>query len=90
MDRENLMKIYQYPYNYDDIKIAVCIQDWIDNHSSKAMSNDITFEDVAGLVIEIKEHWLKDLNDDNLTEEESAYIQAYAYRYLKEVWEENE
>lgn len=73
-------------FDYDDIKIAICIQEFYDTHS-KDIEDEQDFqdyEDIITLVEEIKNNWLIDNSNSVLSQEEYAYIQNYAHKYLKE------
>lgn len=79
MDTTDEMAIYENDYDYDDIKVAVCIADRFKDWNLSA-----DFEDIAQLVLLIKDNWCADRYEGCLTGEEFAYIQKYAYRFLDE------
>lgn len=82
MTTEEQMIIYDNQYDYDDIKIAVCITEYLNK-----INYECDFEYIAFLVVEIKDNWCADKLDGCLSKTEYAYIQEYAYRYLKEKFE---
>lgn len=70
--------VYTQDYDYDDLKIAVCVSDYIFN--IKKISVD--YEDIARLTIEIRQAWEDAQRNDLLTGEEFAYVQKFAINYL--------
>lgn len=79
MNIDELM-IYDYEYDYDDIKIAVCVANRLSDWNLYA-----DFEYIAQLVIFIKDNWCADEHNGILSEEDFGYIQNYAYKLLDEV-----
>lgn len=75
---------YNRTYDYDDIKIALCIQDFLDNDNPDMQINFQDFEDIIELAIKIRKSYDKCKNEGTLTKEEQGYIQQFAYNYLKE------
>lgn len=73
--------VYEQTYDYDDMKIAIVIQDYLSLHKSDKLR---TYEELIQLAYTIKQEWLKEYDNATLNEEERAYIQSYAYRYLDE------
>lgn len=71
--------VYNYQYDYDDIKIAVVIAE-----TFKDWNVFCDYEDVAQLVIMIKDKWKEYQPHGWLTEEEFAYMQKWAVNYLNE------
>lgn len=71
--------VYNYQYDYDDIKIAVVIAE-----TFKDWNVFCDYEDVAQLVIMIKDKWKEYQPHGWLTEEEFAYMQKWAINYLNE------
>ena len=69
--------IYDLKYDYDDLKIAVCIAD-----TFKDWNLCVDYEAIAGLVAHIKCEWEADHIYGYLTKEEYAYIQKFATNYL--------
>ena len=78
--------IYEQNYTYEHLKIACVVQDYIINHRYE-FKEDIVYEDIAKMTLEIYDEWLREEKNKTLSEEEFAYIQAYAYRYLEEYFE---
>ena len=72
--------IYSRQYDYDDLKIAVCVSDYTTPFSN------IDFEDIAKLTIMIKNDYLKSLND--LGFEQRGYVQKFANDWLDEYFTE--
>ena len=70
--------IYDLEYDYDDLKIAVCIAT-----SFKDWNFYVDYEDIAGLTAEIKCEWEAHRVWGCLTEEEYSYIQKFANNYLE-------
>lgn len=75
----NELDIYSKEYDYDDLKIAVCVAEFL---SELKISAD--YEDIARITIVIKEKWQEFQKQGLLTEEEFAYIQKFAVDYLYE------
>ena len=73
--------VYEQTYDYDDMKIAIVIQDYLSLHKRDKLR---TYEELIQLAYTIKQEWLKEYDNATLNEEERAYIQFYAYRYLDE------
>ena len=71
--------IYDHLYDYDDLKIAVCVSDYLTNETDK----EYTFEDIAQATLRIRKSWECDRINNELSQEELAYIQSYAYRFMK-------
>ena len=69
--------IYDLKYDYDDLKIAVCIAD-----AFKDWKFCTDYEAIAGLTAVIKCEWEADYLWGCLTQEEGAYIQKFATNYL--------
>lgn len=82
MELTEYKEVYEYKYDYDDIKIAICVQDFIDHNSDKFFP--LTYEEIAKVVIDIKNKWKEYQKKGLLSEEEYTYIQKFAYNYLKE------
>ena len=76
--------IYSRAYDYDDMKIALCIQDFLDNDNPDMQINFQDFEDIIELAIRIRKNYDKCNKEGTLTKEEQGYIQQFAYNYLKE------
>lgn len=81
VDKED---IYDRTYDYDDMKIALCIQDFLDNDNPDMQINFQDFEDIVELAIRIRKSYDKCNKEGTLTKEEQGYIQQFAYNYLKE------
>lgn len=77
---DKLQDIYNRRYDYDDMKIAICIADFckISPQLAEEMED---FEDIISLAVDIKDKWQA---DTALTKDEYAHIQVYANRYLIE------
>ena len=73
----NKTDCYDKLYDYDDMKLAICVKGFYDTHWTDI---PMDFEDLINLAIEIKHAWL----NADLSEEEFAYIQSFATRYLNE------
>lgn len=71
--------IYDNKYNYDDIKIAVVIAE-----TFKDWNVYCDYEDIAQLVIMIRNKWKEYHLHGYLVEEEFAYMQKWATNYLNE------
>lgn len=71
--------IYDYLYEYDDLKIAVCISEHFN-----ARQIPFDYEDIAELTITIRKSWERDRRNKVLSKEDYAYIQSYAIKYLCE------
>lgn len=86
--RQNKIKdIYDKKYDYDDMKIAICIKDFYNYFEEKLKEyyeEFLDFEDLITLAVEIKNNWQIDYDNGALTQNEIGYIQEYAFRYLKE------
>lgn len=78
--------LYGYDYTYEHLKVACVVQDYIINHRHE-FKDDIVYEDIAKMTIEIYNAHKKESFEGTLNEEEFAYIQAFAYRYLEEYFE---
>lgn len=70
--------IHDLKYDYDDLKIAVCIAD-----KFRDWSFCVDYEDIAGLTAQIKCEWEMNHIYGCLTTEEYAYIQKFANRFLE-------
>lgn len=70
--------VYTQDYDYEDLKIAVCVSDYIFN--IKKISVD--YEDIARLTIKIRQAWEDGQRKDSLSSEEFAYCQKFAINYL--------
>lgn len=81
---EKIQDIYDRTYDYDDMKIALCIQDFLDNDNPDMQINFQDFEDIIELAIRIKKSYDKCNKEGTLTKDEQGYIQQFAYNYLKE------
>lgn len=81
---EKIQDIYDRTYDYDDMKIALCIQDFLDNDNPDMQINFQDFEDIIELAIKIRKSYDKCNKERTLTKEEQGYIQQFAYNYLKE------
>lgn len=76
------MEIYERVFDYDDMKIAMLVQEFYAEYKSIMIDKEYeNYEDLVNLCIEIRSAW-EDSNE--LSEEEKAYIQCYAIRYLTE------
>lgn len=78
--------VYGADYTYEHLKVACVVQDYIINHRHE-FRDDIVYEDIAGMTLKIYEAWEEEEKNRTLSEEEYAYIQAFAYRYLEEYFE---
>jgi hypothetical protein len=76
---KNKFDIYLKQYDYDEIKIAVVIAE-----TFKDWKIVCDYEDIALLVITIREKWKEYQPLGYLTEEEFAYMQKWATSYLNE------
>ena len=79
--------IYNSTYDFDDMKIAICIEEFYNENKENIWNNaeDFdTYDNIIRLAQEIKNNWLIDDSMSNLSEEEHAYIQSYAHKYLEE------
>ena len=74
----NYEHVYERNYDYEDLKIAVCVSDYIFN--IKKISVD--YEDIARLTIKIRQAWEDGQRKDSLSSEEFAYCQKFAINYL--------
>lgn len=81
---EKIQNIYDKTYDYDDMKIALCIQDYLDKDNPDMQINFQDFEDIIELAIRIRKSYDKCNKEGTLTKEEQGYIQQFAYNYLKE------
>lgn len=81
---EKIQDIYDRAYDYDDMKIALCIQDFLDNDNPDMQINFQDFEDIIELAIRIRKSYDKCNKEGTLTKEEQGFIQQFAYNYLKE------
>ena len=82
-----ILDIYNKKYDYDDMKIAICIKDFYNYFEEKLKEyyeEFLDFEDLITLAVEIKNNWQIDYDNGALTQNEIGYIQEYAFRYLKE------
>ena len=82
-----VLDIYDRKYDYDDMKIAICIKDFYNYFEEKLKEyyeEFLDFEDLITLAVEIKNNWQIDFDNGALTQNEIGYIQEYAFRYLKE------
>lgn len=79
MGKVKKFDIYDNLYDYDDLKIALCVSDYLSSDGK-----DYTYEQIAKLTMQIKYNWECDRRNGDLGREELAYIQSYAYRYMKE------
>jgi hypothetical protein len=86
-------EIYSKRYDYDDLKIAMVVQDYFkDCPIEKLQKFDfmVDYEDYVYLVNTIKEQWqaekgkYENEEEADIDGEEIGYIQVYAYRYLEE------
>lgn len=84
--------VYEKTFDYEDMKIAFVVQEFYDNHKEelKDYVEFTTFENCISLVGEIRDNWKIDASMTNLSDEEYAYIQVYAGRYLIEKYLEKE
>lgn len=69
--------VYTKDYDYEDVKVAICVAEFV---SERTLYFD--FETVIKIAIRIREEWEKQQETGLLTEEEYAYIQAFAVNYL--------
>lgn len=88
MEKETIegVDLYDYNYTYEYLKVACVVQDYIINHRHE-FKEDIVYEDIAKMTIQICEAWEEEAKNGTLSVEEFAYTQAYAYRYLEEYFE---
>ena len=75
----SIMEIYDGKYDYEDLKIAICVTDYINEWKIVT-----SYEEIVALVIKIKNEWKEEHKQGTLTEEEFAYIQKFARRYIEE------
>lgn len=84
----DILDIYNRKYDYDDMKIAICVGEFCNdnqcNRNLTATEDFDTFENIIALVVEIKNNWQIDYDNGALTQNEIGYIQEYAFKYLKE------
>lgn len=73
------LDVYSYKYDYDDIKVAVVIAEML-----KDWNRFCDYEDVAKLIIIIKDSWKELHSKGLLLEEEFAYMQKFAVNYMNE------
>ena len=71
--------VYDKLYDYDDLKIAVSVSEYLNEQEEP-----YDYEDIANLTIKIRRNWECDRKNFELSKEEFAYIQSYAWRYMKE------
>lgn len=71
-------------YDYEDMKLAIVVQDFFSTHPQCKSAIPQDYEDIIYLTQDIKDNWLHEKGQRTLTEEEYAYIQTYAYRFLEE------
>lgn len=76
--------IYSKTYDYEDMKLAVVVQDFFSTHPQCKSPIPQDYEDIIYLTQDIKDNWLYEKRQGTLTEEEYAYIQTYAYKFLEE------
>ena len=69
--------IYSKEYDYDDLKIAICVAEYLNNVCVSA-----DYEEIAKLTITIKNKWNELKTQGLLSKEEYAYIQRFAINYL--------
>ena len=67
---------YDMPYDYEDMKLAIVCDNFIDN----ALDDIFDFEDVIRLATWVRLKWNEDF--DTLSENEKGYIQEFANRIL--------
>ena len=79
LSQVSIKDIYEEKYDYDDLKIAVCIADNLSEW--KVVTS---YEEIAGLTIKIRNMWKENQEKGLLTEEEFAYIQKFANRFIRE------
>ena len=72
--------VYDKSYDYGDMKIAMCVADFFNTFHKDDIYD---YEDLVRIAIEIRNAWENEERED-LSEEEYAYVQSYAIRYLKE------
>lgn len=77
---EKEIKIYERNFGYEDMKVAMVVNEFYIKHE-KEMANYETYEDLIELCIKIRQEW-EDLEQEDATEEEYAYIQCFAENYL--------
>lgn len=78
--------LYDYNYTYEHLKVACVVQDFLTSEGNEYIE-DLVYEDIAKITINIYEAWEKENKNGTLSEEEFAYIQAFAYRFLEEYFE---
>ena len=78
---DKIVDVYDMQYDYDDIKIAATITDYIRNVRNE---DYMDFEDLAEMTLTI--HNAYKVADD-ISKEEQGYIQKYVYRFLDEYFE---
>lgn len=75
------LDLYERKYDYDDMKIVICIEEFLSTHKELWQELEC-FEDIIALAIKIKKSWLAELENETLSYEHYAYIQSYAQEYL--------
>ena len=79
----NYNEIYNKTFDYDDMKIAICIADF--SHINEKFEKKFAdFENIILEVVEIHNNWFIDNDLGNLSFDEVGNIQSYATRYLAE------
>jgi len=78
------MDIYKLNFDYDDMKIAMVVQEFYDEHENE-MNEYTDFEDLISLCVKIKREWKNiSYEDTKYSGHEYAYSQCFAERYLYE------
>lgn len=77
-------EIYEKTYDYEDMKLAIVVQDFFSTHPQCKSPILQDYEDIIYLTQDIKDNWIHEKGQGTLTEEEYAHIQTYAYRFLEE------
>lgn len=73
------LDIYSKEYDYEDIKVAICVAEYLGR-----LNRAVDYEDVVRITIKIKEKWCELEAKGLLTSEQCAYIQKFAVDYLYE------
>ena len=75
----NYEHVYERNYDYEDLKIAICVSGFLNS-----INLDADYENIALITIKIKEEWLKAIEEDTLSFEQTGYVQRFAFDYLSE------
>lgn len=74
--------VYSKKYDYEDLKIAICVFERIEQ-----FKQNWDYEDIARMTIQVKKAWKLRNKLKQLTQDEYAYIQIFAHRFLDELIE---